>query len=60
MLKRIENIAKINGYHGVRLKAQEELQELIEAIEENVEANIIDEMADVFITWRQLMIVYGT
>ena len=21
MLKRIENIAKINGYHGVRLKA---------------------------------------
>jgi phosphoribosyl-ATP pyrophosphohydrolase len=58
MLDKIKTIAKINGYHEIRFKAKEELQELIEALDENIDSNIIDEMADVFIMWQQLMITY--
>lgn len=59
MINRIQQLAKRNGYHQVRAKSKEELTELIEAIDENIEPHIIDEIADTMIMCFQLMEVYG-
>ena len=59
MLQKLQAIAKINGYHKIREKAYEELNELIVALDENVDEHIIDETADVFIMLYQIMMTYG-
>jgi phosphoribosyl-ATP pyrophosphohydrolase len=58
MLDRIKKLAQINGMQVVREKAQEEAQELIDAIDENIKSHVSTEMADNLIMIFQLMVVY--
>jgi uncharacterized protein YabN with tetrapyrrole methylase and pyrophosphatase domain len=53
MEKKIDKIAKRNGLGMIKYKMVEELNELIEAIEENDEQHILEEIADVWITTMQ-------
>ena len=57
MFNKLKKIANVNGLYGVMEKTKEECNELIEAIEGNVEEEIIDETADVFVMLFQLMLI---
>lgn len=49
MNNKISKIAKRNGLGMIKCKMIEELNELLEAIEENDEQHILEEIADVYI-----------
>lgn len=54
-MNNIKILANHNGMQRIRAKLVEELNECIEAIEGNVENEIIDEIADVLLVSRQLI-----
>ena len=49
----IQHIADINGLQVIKAKLIEECEELIEAIQENDELHIIEEIADTIIVAQQ-------
>jgi phosphoribosyl-ATP pyrophosphohydrolase len=55
-MKPIERIANHNGIAKIKDKIQEELIELHVAIDNNIEEEIIDEIADVMVTMAQWML----
>jgi uncharacterized protein YabN with tetrapyrrole methylase and pyrophosphatase domain len=55
-MTKLQKIAKHNGEEFIKAKAIEELNELIEAIEENDIHHIIEEIADTEIMCHQLRI----
>ena len=59
MENRVAKIAKANGIGMIKMKMTEELNELIEAIDENDEQHIVEEIADVWITTMQYVIDKG-
>lgn len=58
MIDKLHKIAKRNGYHKIIDKAKEELNELIVALDENIDEHVIDETADVMIMLFQIMQTY--
>ena len=58
-MKAIERIAQHNGIEVIKDKMQEETLELHIAIDNNIEEEIIDEIADVMVVARQWAHVTG-
>ena len=53
----IHKLASVNGIQTVKAKMIEELKELLEAIEENNEEHIVEEIADVWVSTYQYIIL---
>ena len=54
-MERIKILANHNGIQRIKEKMKEECGELIEAVENNVEYEIVDEVADVLVVAQQLI-----
>lgn len=59
-LEKMQSIADANGINVVKEKIKEECLELIEAINNNDDVNIIEEIADVSITMTQYLLKTDT
>lgn len=56
-----KTLGRIIEHYGIdhqRAKAQEELDELIEAVKSNDAGKVLEEMADVLVMMEQLMLIY--
>lgn len=59
MEKDLEKILRYYGEHNQIEKTKEELEELIEALDENNFAHIVEEFADVMVMLSQIAIIYA-
>ena len=59
MVKDLEKIIKHYGANNQIKKAKEELAELIEALDEDDVAHIAEEIADVLIMLKQIVLIHG-
>jgi NTP pyrophosphatase (non-canonical NTP hydrolase) len=58
MKEEIKKLASNNDGRFIRMKIEEELHELLEALELNYEPHIVEEMADVYLTIKQYLLKY--
>lgn len=59
MVKDLEKILRYYGEKNQIEKTKEELEELIEALDENDFAHIVEEFADVMVMLNQIAIMYA-
>ena len=59
MVKDLEKIIRHYGTHNQIEKTKEELEEMIEALDENNFAHIVEEFADVMVMLNQIAIIYA-
>lgn len=59
MVKDLERIIRHYGTHNQIEKTKEELEEMIEALDENNFAHIVEEFADVMVMLNQIAIMYA-